>query len=340
MRKIGLCLMIGLKGETLSVEEKKFIEKEEIGAILLFQRNCRSYKGAQELCRQLYSLKTSSPLIIAIDREGGVVDRFKAIPEFVRWPSADQLFQKCSLEEIKHIQFLLHQELKHIGVNMNLSPCLDLFREDSSVLKSRTFSKNPISVGQAGGACIEGARQAQVLSCAKHFPGHGGVSEDSHLEMPIQSCPQIKESLLPFRMAQAHHVQSMMLSHILYSAFDSIFPASMSSTIIQQILKKNLGFSGLILTDDINMKAVSGYAPSVFAEKALKAGANMLICGEGCVDSILKLSQKKDIQSIIEKRVQEVLHFKKKYLYYLTPKFPSLPSHRQDYLQNLFAEKG
>ena len=331
MNKIGPCIMLGLKGEKLSHQEKHFIESEDIGAILLFKRNAGSYLALKELCKSLLLLKVSSPLIIAIDREGGVVDRLKDIPELIPWPNPSQLVPTLSLKEIEHTSYVLHQELKHFGINMNLSPCLDLSHPSSSVLKNRTFSKNPFIVGRTGYALIQGARRAGILSCAKHFPGHGGVHEDSHLELPVDSSSyeKILHSIWPFRYAFAGQVQSIMLAHILYPALDSQRSAGASAFIIQNLLKEKLQFSGLILTDDLDMKAVS--QDSCFAEKSLKAGAQMLICGNGMdtADPLLKqLKKNKKLEPLIEQRKKEILHFKRKYIQNLVPTFPPLNRHR------------
>lgn len=147
---IGSCIMLGLKGETLTHQEKHFIESENIGAILLFKRNAQSYSALKELCKSLLLLKVSSPLVIAIDREGGVVDRLTDIPELIPWPNPSPLAQALSFKEIEHTSYLLHQKLKHFGINMNLSPCLDLSHPSSSILKDRTFPKNPFTVGLTG----------------------------------------------------------------------------------------------------------------------------------------------------------------------------------------------
>ena len=328
---IGSCIMLGLKGETLTHQEKRFIESEDIGAVLLFKRNAQSYPALKELCKSLLLLKISSPLIIAIDREGGVVDRLTDIPELVPWPNPSLLVHKLSLKEVEHTSYLLHQELKHFGINMNLSPCLDLSHSSSLVLKNRTISKNPFTVGLTGYAFIQGARRAGILSCAKHFPGHGGVCEDSHLTLPVDSSSyeKILHSIWPFRYAFAGQVQSSMLAHILYSALDSQRPASASDFIIQKLLRNKLQFSGLILTDDLDMKAVS--QDSCFAEKSLKAGAQMLICGNGMdtADRLLKeLKKNKKNDPLIEQRKKEILHFKRKYIQNLIPSFPPLNRHR------------
>jgi len=330
--------MIGLKGESLTFEEKKRIEKYDIGAVILFRRNARTYEGLKNLCRQMSQLKTSSPLLIAIDREGHPVDRLQDIPEFMNWKVP--INPKLSLNEIYQTSFFLNQELKHIGIHMNLSPCLDLSHSKNPVLKNRTFSKNPVRVGHVGQAWIQGSLNAGVLSCTKHFPGHGNVLEDSHLERPIDhsSKEKLDFSMLPFK--QNIHSPSTMLSHILYPCLDSQYEASLSKKIIQNILKDKLGFSGLILSDDIDMKALQKYSSIEFVQISLEAGTHMFICGnsqENVETLILESQKRKEMQKWIQIRTQEVVQFKKKRQAYLMPTstFPRLNPARKEWFKNL-----
>lgn len=320
--RTGPLLMIGLESESLTYQEKKIIQKENIGGILLFKRNCQSYTALKELISELYSLKVSSPLIVAIDREGGAVDRLTQIKEFYPWPNPSELSYCLTLKEIEQTSYYLHHELKHLRINMNLSPCLDISHPQSQVLKGRTFSSNPIHVSDIGKAVIQGAVRADVLTCVKHFPGHGGVVEDSHKILPIdsRSKEKILNSILPFRRAFAEHVSSVMMSHILYPALDLENIAPLSDRIATQLLRKKLGFQGLILTDDLEMEAVSGYSKSDLAERSLKAGAQMLISSK---NSFLEILDGVENTPLVEKRVKEVMIFKKKYCTILTG--PSLP---------------
>ena len=321
--RAGPLLMIGLEGESLTYQEKKTIQKENIGGVLLFKRNCLSYKALKELISELYSLRVSFPLIVAIDREGGVVDRLTQIQKFYPWPNPSVLSRHLTLQEIEKTSYYLHHELKHLRINMNLSPCLDIFHPQSQVLRGRAFSSNPMRSADIGKAVIKGGRQAGVLTCAKHFPGHGGVKEDSHKTQPVdqRSKEQILASALPFRRAFAENVPSVMVSHILYPALDSKNPAPFSEFIIKHLLRKQLGFQGLVLTDDIEMQAVSSYNKTELAERALTAGVQMLISSK---NSFLEILEGFKNTSLIQRRTQEVMNFKKKYCGILKDSAPAL----------------
>ena len=319
--KIGSFLMIGLKGESLSSEEKNLIEKEEIGGVILFERNCQSYAQLKNLCRRLYSLRQKQPLLIAVDREGGSVDRLRKIKEVHKWPSPSLMAQN-PLNQVEQMSFLLNQELKSFGINMNLSPCLDMTHEKSEVLKGRTFSKNPFQTAQTGKAVVQGAKRAGVLSCAKHFPGHGGVSEDSHLTLPVdfRKKARIMEFMFPFRQAVSCQVPAVMLAHLLYPCLDRENIAPFSKEIIQNLLRRHLGFKGLILTDDLNMQALSPYPLESVVWRAFRAGAQMMICGQDSEKILEILDCLKKIQKlhpVLEKRNKEIAQFKKDHLFYL-----------------------
>ena len=321
--RAGPLLMIGLEGEALTYQETKIIQKENIGGVLLFKRSCSSYKALKELISELYSLRVASPLIIAIDREGGVVDRLTQIKEFYPWANPSQLSHFLTLQEIEQTSFYLHHELKHLGINMNFSPCLDISNPRSMVLKGRTFSSNPLRVSDVGRAVIQGGFRAGVLTCAKHFPGHGGVIEDSHAVLPVdrRSKEKIFAEALPFRRAFAEHVPSVMISHIQYTSLDSKNIAPFSHLILDELLKKQWGFQGLVFTDDLEMKAVSDYKKVEMAERALTAGAHMLISSN---HSILEILEEFKNSSLIQKRIKQVMSFKKKYCTILRGVVPSL----------------
>ena len=331
--KVGPLLMIGLEGESLTYQERNTIQKENIGGVLLFKRNCLSYKALKELISELYSLRVSSPLIIAIDREGGVVDRLTEIQEFYPWPNPSVLSRRLTLQEIEKTSYYLHHELKHLRINMNLSPCLDISHPQSQVLRGRAFSSNPMHSAGIGKAVIKGGWQAGVLTCAKHFPGHGGVKEDSHKTRPVdqRSKEQILASALPFRRAFSENVPSVMMSHILYPALDSKNLAPFSEFIIQQLLRKTFGFQGLILTDDIEMQAVSDYNKIELAERALTAGTQMLISSK---NSFLEILEGFKNTSLIQRRIKEMIDFKKRYCSLLTSS-PPLLRERQNWFEEI-----
>lgn len=329
--KMGSFLIIGLKGLFLSREEENLIEKEGIGGVILFERNCESYLQLKDLCLKLNRLKT--PLIIAVDREGPAVDRFKRIKKFYPWPHPSTL---KNLNQIEQSSYFLHQELKHIGVNMNLSPCLDILNKKSSVLNGRAFSSSPERTAIMGKAFIQGARRAGVLSCAKHFPGHGGVAEDSHQVLPIdsRSREKVMEFMLPFRQAISEKISGIMLAHILYPAIDSLI-APLSKKIVNHL--KNMNFSNLILTDDLDMGALHSYSTGQFVSQSLQAGVHMMIIGQNSskIFEILDyLKRTEGLRPVLELRNKEIMILKKKHLMYLRPSsFPPLHPKRSAWFE-------
>ena len=327
--------MIGLQGPSLLYEERKLIEEENIGGVLLFGRNCLEYSQVKKLCLELLSLKQKEPLLIAIDREGPQVNRLRKIKKFLNWPAFSEIPESL----IEEASFFMHQELKHLGINLNLSPVLDISNKKSRLLEGRTLSRSPEKTGFKGQAIIRGALRAGVLPCVKHFPGHGGVSEDSHLTLPIDNRPRgkIMEHILPFRQAFASKAPSVMLSHILYKALDEKNPCPLSSKIIQNLLREELCFRGLILSDDLNMKAASHLSPALFAEKALQAGVGMLIIGDNQNQAreLLEFFKEK-ASALIEKRGREMSEFKKKHLIWTAGKPPpAFHPRREAFFQKL-----
>lgn len=337
----GSHLIIGLEGESLTQEEKKLLPK--VGGVILFERNCLSYEGLKNLCSEIFSIKTSAPLILSIDREGGVVDRLKRLSPIIKWPHFSKLNSACSLEEVETTSFYLHQELKHFGINMNFAPCLDIENKKSPLLKGRTFSKNPLRVLEIGNASIKGAIRAQVLSCAKHFPGHGGVIEDSHLVRPIdlRTHSRIMESLLPFRGAISSQVSSVMISHILYPALDSENLAPFSKKIVFDLLRTKLGFQGLILTDDLDMHALDSFSLEEIVNKSLASGVHMFICGqnkEKVKDLLEILETQKNSKSYLLRR-KELENFKKRNQHLLLSKnHQELSKNREEWFQKISAQ--
>ena len=311
--------MMGLKGESLSYEEKQLIQKEGIGAVILFERNIRSSKGLKNLCAELKSLRLPAPLLIAVDREGGSVDRLRKLSSTLNWPGAEELSARFSLKEVEDKSLSLHQELKRFGINFNLAPCVDVSHPKSLVLKGRTFSSSPLVCGAFGRAFILGARRAGVLSCVKHFPGHGGVSGDTHLKAlaDTRAKGRIEFDLLPYRQTLPL-AGAVMLSHLTYPALDKIHPAPLSFVIVQNYLRRFLSFKGLILTDDLDMKAVSRFSAGEFSASALKAGVNMVLCGQSRkkVFEILEFLKTKKylLKNFLKIREKEIIGFKKKLL--------------------------
>ncbi len=271
----------GIQGLTLTQEEKHWIEEEEISCIILFKRNISSLQQFHELCHSIHQLK-NKPLI-AMDREGGPVDRLKYLSEFCQWPAPEQLAKICSLSEIKKTAFYMGRELKTAGIAINFAPCWDLPSTSvpSTLFKGRlwTLSANVQQVSENAKAFLQGLEEAGLAKTAKHFPGHGGVSEDSHKTLPIDKRPwkEIQQKdLMIFQNAIEQNLDLIMTAHVLYSDMDSKFPASLSQNILQNILREQMQFKGLIVSDDLDMKALSGSLKEITIN-ILKAGGDILL---------------------------------------------------------------
>ena len=283
-------LWIGLKGPSLLEKEKQFIQKEEVFGVVLFKRNIVSLPQLYELCRELNNLKP--PPIIAIDREGGLVDRLK---HFKPTPTPKHLGRR-GLSPIERVSFLMHKELKAFGILVNFAPCLDLRENNNPLFKGRLFGSNPQDTWLKAAAWLKGAKQAGVYSCVKHFPGHGGVMEDPHKELAVdlRSLKALQPGQQVFQKAIEFGVPMIMTAHVLYPQWDKQ-PATLSKKILDECLKQKMGFCGLTVSDDLDMKALAcflntkgrgeSYRPSGVGDdhslavvlQALRAGVDLLL---------------------------------------------------------------
>ena len=254
--KTGTLLWMGIKGQSLSVEEKKFIQKEKISGLILFKRNIVSLQQLYDLCQEIHYLNPSP--VIAIDREGGEVDRLKHL-DVPSWPAPKCLAKVATIKEIKHTSFLLHQELSGLGIDVNFAPCLDVEHIQSSLFNNRLFGSAAIDVIRFGESFIEGAKKARMHTCIKHFPGHGAVKGDSHFQLPIdtRSMENIQSDINVFQSIILRcNVTLLMTAHVLYQNWDKKYPATLSKKILTEYLKKQMSFSGLVLSDDLDMQAL------------------------------------------------------------------------------------
>ena len=255
--KTGTLIWMGIKGKSLSAAEKSFIEKEEISGIILFKRNIHSLKQLYSLVKTLHQLNPSP--LIAVDREGGRVDRFRHLKETAKWPAPGDWPKKTSLKTIQNASFLLHRELKGLGVDINFAPAVDVEHCKSRLLNRRLFAGDAKSVAQKALAFLKGALKANILPCIKHFPGHGGVDTDSHLGLPVDKrfLTELRQDADVFlSLIKKCSAPLLMTAHVLYPEWDP-YPATLSKKIILKYLKQQKHFSGLVLSDDLDMKALA-----------------------------------------------------------------------------------
>ncbi len=279
---IGRCMMIGIDGLTLDQETANFIRDNHIGGVILFKRNYENPQQLRELTTSLMNL-VDYPLIISVDQEGGRVARFSE--PFTRVPPMATIGASDNADEAaREIGQVLAKELMACGIHLNFAPVMDIHTNpDNPVIGDRAFSNDPHVVAKLGGVMIDAMQSTGVAACAKHFPGHGDTSIDSHLALPYvdydQAYLQMRE-WIPFMHAIAHNVATIMTAHIMYTSLDSARPASISSQIIQTILREEMNYKGVIISDDLIMGGITEIMPVHDAAiNALDAGNDMiLIC--------------------------------------------------------------
>jgi len=279
-------VMIDLEGLTLSEEEKELINHPLVGGIIFFARNFESVEQIQTLVKSIHA-NTSNTIITCVDQEGGRVQRFK--DGFTRLPPLRPLgdlfddSEEQAMGMAKAMGWLMASEVLAVGVDFSFAPVLDLDYGVSGVIGDRAFHSKPQSVSQLARAYIQGMEEAGMASVGKHFPGHGAVVADSHLELPKdeRSTAEIMENdVIPFaELISLNVLQGIMPAHVVYSDQDTQ-PAGFSKTWLGQVLRKRLGFQGAIFSDDLNM-AAAGMAGSFTdrANIAIDAGCDMvLVC--------------------------------------------------------------
>jgi len=255
---LGQLFMTGVGGHELSAEERQFIREENIGGILLFSKNFQSPAQLAELINHIQELRSERPLLIAVDQEGGRVQRFKA-PFTVIPP-----MHTIGLTKSPKICFELHQhmakQLKAVGVNLNLGPCCDIWtNEQNKVIGDRSFGHSPEVVEKFVSAAIRGLQTEGIISCAKHFPGHGDTLKDSHISLPlIKNSREVlmERELIPFRRAIKSKVPMVMMGHLLVDCIDEEWPISLSEK-AHRFLRDEFKFKGVIITDDMQMGALT-----------------------------------------------------------------------------------
>ncbi|MCP4119185.1 MAG: glycoside hydrolase family 3 protein [Desulfobacteraceae bacterium] len=255
----GQRVMAGFEGTTFNKDVEHLICELKIGGLILFAGNIDSPDQTRKLCDRAQACARAEglpPLFIAVDQEGGVVARLKE-PWFTAFPGNPSIKSRREAETFARTTAA---ELKGVGINMNLAPVMDIAPEGfDSIMESRAFPGGPDRVAKLGARVIETLQDNGIMACAKHFPGIGRTRLDSHFELPVlDEDPAILEvsDLVPFVAAAKSEVSAMMLSHILYPRLDPDWPASLSPEIAGNLLRKRVGFQGVVMTDDLDMKAI------------------------------------------------------------------------------------
>ncbi|MEW6188245.1 MAG: beta-N-acetylhexosaminidase [Thermodesulfobacteriota bacterium] len=330
---VGQWFMVGFQGTGYNSDLEYFLKKLHIGGLILFKRNVGDPLQLAGLCRKAQEKAMESvsvPLLISIDQEGGTVARLKA--PFSEFESQSAMAAAADPEEaIRNFVTIQARELKLMGINMDLTPVLDVnCRGPEGLMASRSYGSDPSEVARLGAFCITEMQKAGIMACAKHFPGLGDTVLDSHKDLPIQPKEKAeleKVELVPFREAIKVPVAAMMMSHVQYPTLDSRWPASLSPPIITGLLRNELGFEGLVMTDDLEMGAIGEHFEIEEALwSAFQAGVDcLLICHspekiEKGYQFILKKIKKGDIsEKAFKKSLMRILGLKKQFLQVFLP---------------------
>ena len=302
LSSVGPLFMVGIPGAGVDREARELVRELQVGGVILFARNLEDPEQVWELTRDLQQEARDAgglPLLISVDQEGGSVQRLKA--PFSLIPAGRELGESSTASQVEAWARTVGRELALVGINMNLAPVLDVARNPRCPLWDRSFGSDPEKVAALGEAAIRGYGQAKVLPVAKHFPGLGDTSVDSHQVLPTAQDPDPERTtdLLPFRQAAAAGVPAVMTAHLHVPAWDDR-PATLSSVALTDWLRQRLGYQGVIITDDLEMGAIATKDPVPEAAcQALAAGADLLlVCSPGQVvwAAARQLSRDQDLQ--------------------------------------------
>lgn len=278
--KIGQMFLVGCQGEALTHNEQLIFAEYQFGGVVLFKRNCAEPAQIVQLCRALWDLAVDAPPFIAIDQEGGTVHRLPA--PFTHFPAAARVGEHRNADLARRLGRATAEELKLVGINLNFAPVLDVDSNPANpIIGDRAFGSEPTQVIEIGSAWTQGLRDGGIIPCGKHFPGHGDTDKDSHFEMPIvrKTLDELKTvELPPFAHACRTRIESLMTAHVLYSALEPKFPATLSEAIVTGLLRHQLGYDGVIFSDDMEMKAIAdNYGVEEAAVLAVRAGVDVLL---------------------------------------------------------------
>lgn len=325
-KRLGQLMMIGFDSTSLNQAEINFIKKADPAGVIYFRRNLDTPEQSLALSQQVWQHFTTPPFI-GIDQEGGRVERLsKPFTHFPGNQALGQSYEKTQSPKLARQQInAICKQLKSIGVNLDFSPVADIHTNPKNpIINDRAFSSTQKTTSNLVGISIDSFNQNNIISCAKHFPGHGDTLLDSHLALPTVDTPLktlMQRELKPFIRAIAYKVPMIMTAHIVYSAIDPHHMATLSPFFLQTILRNRLGFEGLIVSDDLEMHAVAKNKNlAAAAIEALAAGVDLLlVCksldeSENVYQAILAALEQKTLDPLrLQTSIERVLKCKHRF---------------------------
>ncbi|APE27056.1 beta-N-acetylhexosaminidase [Aurantiacibacter gangjinensis] len=284
--------ILSLSGLTLTDDERAFFKEADPAGYILFGRNIETREQLRALTDSLRDLHGRDDLLISIDQEGGRVARMKP-PEWEAYPAGSafaalyDIAPASAIQAVRANAQLLAMDLAEVGITVDYTPLLDMPQEGAhDVIGDRALGTDPMQVAALGRAVLDGLSRHGVVGCIKHMPGHGRALVDSHKDLPTvtASAEELEHDIAPF--AKLADVPMAMTAHIRFTAWDADHPATQSEFVIDKIIRQRIGFSGLLLTDDIDMQALGGTIPER-SEKAIAAGCDLVLNCWGKMDDMI-----------------------------------------------------
>jgi beta-N-acetylhexosaminidase len=310
-RQIGQLLMAGFNGPELPVELVELAREFSLGGVVFFARNVQEPVQVAEAAWQVRRLEPDADLApwVAVDQEGGRVARFKR--PFTEWPPMATLGRSADMELVRRFATAIADELLAVGMTLDFAPVLDVFTNPlNRVIGDRALAGDAGTVAAMGSAIIETFQQAGLAACGKHFPGHGDTIADSHHDLPVaeHEASRLREvEFEPFRAAVRADAASLMTCHVVVPAFDEENPATLSAPVVEGLLRGELGYRGLVFTDDMEMKAIAARMPvPEAAVRAVQAGCDVVLVCSGNHD--LQLAT---LEALVHAVEQEVLPYRR-----------------------------
>mgnify|MGYP001242497882 CR=1 FL=1 len=308
-------IIISIKGIKLKTLEKKIIKKYKPWGIILFKRNIKSFKQLKELTKEIRKCIKDPFYPILIDEEGGSVSRFNSL--FNNKEFSQRFFGKIYENDkakgkliYKYYLNSICSILRSTGININTIPVLDLLQKRThKIIQDRCYSNNIKTIKNLGNICIKTLKLNKIASVSKHIPGHGCANKDSHKKLPVVKDKLSKLYRNDFNLFNKLESNFVMTAHILYKNIDNKFPATLSERIIKKIIRTKLKFKGLIISDDIEMKALSKNL--IFnANLALSSGCNLVLyCGGNTKKSTKLLKELNTIDSFTVKKTRQLYRY-------------------------------
>ncbi len=313
----GQLLFAGFAGTTLPDDLAALVGAGRVGGVVLFARNVASPEQLRALVQELHArAPADAPLCVAIDQEGGRVQRLRA--PWTEWPPMRRLAERGSPEDTQAVAGALGRELADLRIDLDFAPVADVDTNPANpVIGDRSFSRDPEQVARHAVAFSKGLQQAGVAACAKHFPGHGDTTVDSHFDLPrIEHARERLErvELVPFRAVAAAGVASMMTAHVWLPRIDPRFPATLSPSVLA-LLRDEIGYDGLVFSDDLEMRAIADrFTPADVTHAALAAGVDaLLVCSRTELRDEVLAALESAPDPLVERGLARMAAFKRRF---------------------------